>query len=494
MGVSAQARRVLAALAVGLTLVLAGSTSPLPRSDANDAATETPTPSPSEPPASFTDVQARPSAPRTAAPRALAPAVRVAAAQGSPRQVAASRVSQSRVPTVLLSAYRAAAGSAPAACHLQVSLLAAIGEVESGSLVGRPLDAQHRTSIFGPVLDGHGFAAIPDTDNGRWDGDTTWDRAMGPMQFVPSTWRTFGVDGDGDGVADPQDVEDASASAATYLCYGGRDLSQPAVLRSAILSYNHSVAYEQLVMIYQQRFADLGLDRGMTVTGWPSSAQAVATSPVAGLDLGSTEPAVARSTGHGRPTDRPASPASSAPATRPTVAPATTPPATAPSARPGRPGIPRPGIVRPGIVRPGIPGTGSPTTKPASTGSAVPAPTATAAAPTPTGTPTPTEQATPTPTPTVTPTPTEQATPTPTPTETPTPTLSPTPSPTAGPTASPTPTPCAPVDPTTAPAPTVVDPTCPPCDPTAPVGGSSDTPTVACTPQAATDPSSSSAP
>jgi membrane-bound lytic murein transglycosylase B len=50
---------------------------------------------------------------------------------------------------------------------------------------------------------------------------------MGPMQFIPGTWRLFGVDGDGDGVADPQDVEDASAATAAYLCYGGRDLSHP---------------------------------------------------------------------------------------------------------------------------------------------------------------------------------------------------------------------------------------------------------------------------
>ena len=83
---------------------------------------------------------------------------------------------------------------------------------------------------------------MADTDGGRLDGDTTWDRAVGPMQFLPSTWRTFGVDGDGDGVADPQDVEDASASTAAYLCYGGRDLPAGG-LRTAILSYNHSAAY-----------------------------------------------------------------------------------------------------------------------------------------------------------------------------------------------------------------------------------------------------------
>ncbi len=89
------------------------------------------------------------------------------------------------IADVLLDAYRSAAAAPPPRCRLPVSLLAAIGQVESGSLVGRPLDAQHRTSVLGPVLDGSGFAAIPDTDQGRWDGDTRWDRAVGPDAVHP---------------------------------------------------------------------------------------------------------------------------------------------------------------------------------------------------------------------------------------------------------------------------------------------------------------------
>lgn len=149
------------------------------------------------------------------------------------------------VSGVLWAAYGQAARRVPSSCHLEPSLLAAIGEVESGSLVGRHLDADHNVvpPVLGPRLTGAGVAAIRDTDDGRWDGDRTWDRAVGPMQFIPGTWRVWGSDGNGDGVADPQNVEDAVYSSARYLCAGGRDLSRAADLRRAILSYNHSLSY-----------------------------------------------------------------------------------------------------------------------------------------------------------------------------------------------------------------------------------------------------------
>jgi len=161
------------------------------------------------------------------------------------------------VPEVLLAAYRQAVAGSPPACDLPVSLLAAIGQVESGSLAGRSIDAAHRAvpPVLGPVLDGAGTAAIRDTDGGRLDGNSRWDRAVGPMQFIPGTWAMFGIDGDGDGRADPQNVYDATASAAGYLCAGGRDLALTSGLRSAILSYNHSTAYLATVLHWQQRFS-----------------------------------------------------------------------------------------------------------------------------------------------------------------------------------------------------------------------------------------------
>ena len=146
---------------------------------------------------------------------------------------------------LLWSAYVSAAESAPASCHIPVTLIAAIGEVESSSLRGRTLDARHDVvpRVIGPALSGGGFAAIRDTDGGRLDGDTVWDHAVGPMQFIPSSWRALGVDGNGDGVADPQNIEDATHTTALYLCSGGKDLTRAADVARAVLSYNHSQRY-----------------------------------------------------------------------------------------------------------------------------------------------------------------------------------------------------------------------------------------------------------
>lgn len=162
---------------------------------------------------------------------------------------------------VLVAAYRSAVAASPTSCNLPVSLLAAIGQIESGSAGGRQIGADHvvRPGIFGPLLDGGPFATIPDSDHGRIDGNSTWDRAVGPMQFIPSTWARSGVDGDGDGRADPQNVYDAAWSAAGYLCNYGRDLSVPAELRAAIYAYNQSDAYVLAVLEWMRYFDGKGL-------------------------------------------------------------------------------------------------------------------------------------------------------------------------------------------------------------------------------------------
>jgi hypothetical protein len=151
---------------------------------------------------------------------------------------------------VLGAAYARAAEALSEKCHLSFPLLLAIGEVEASSLRGRRLDSGNNVvpPVIGPALSGGRFAAIRDSDNGRLDGDAVWDRAVGPMQFIPGTWRLWGADGNGDGVADPQNVDDAALAAGRYLCAGGRDLSRPADLEEAILSYNHSSRYLRSVL------------------------------------------------------------------------------------------------------------------------------------------------------------------------------------------------------------------------------------------------------
>ena len=154
------------------------------------------------------------------------------------------------VSVILMAAYQKAVTAAPASCHLPLGLLAAIGQVESGSLAGRTLTASHRAvpPVIGPALNGAGVAAIPDSDGGALDADTGWDHAVGPMQFLPGSWRTWGRDADGDGIADPQDVEDAAAAAMALLCAAGGDLAESGGLRRAILAYNQSSAYLQSVL------------------------------------------------------------------------------------------------------------------------------------------------------------------------------------------------------------------------------------------------------
>jgi hypothetical protein len=70
--------------------------------------------------------------------------------------------------------------------------------------------------------------------------------AMGPMQFMPETFKTYGVDGDGDGVANILDQADAVYSAARYLCAAGG--GQPDTLYQAIYAYNHADWYVREVL------------------------------------------------------------------------------------------------------------------------------------------------------------------------------------------------------------------------------------------------------
>ncbi|MEV4491414.1 lytic murein transglycosylase [Micromonospora coxensis] len=128
-------------------------------------------------------------------------------------------------------------------CQLSWTTLAAIGYVESrhGQANGARLGSTGRAEpeIIGDPLDGNGGRMlIRDTDRGLFDRDTTYDRAIGPMQFIPTTWQEIGADADSDGRKDPHDLDDAALAAGKYLCKGGRNMTVPGDWWGAILSYN----------------------------------------------------------------------------------------------------------------------------------------------------------------------------------------------------------------------------------------------------------------
>jgi membrane-bound lytic murein transglycosylase B len=145
--------------------------------------------------------------------------------KGTP-ELASSAYSELDIPDTALAAYQRAAvvmEQVDESCGLSWTLLAAIGRVESdhGRYAGSQLltDGTSSPEIRGVPLDGRGpVAKIRDTDGGRLDRDTLWDRAVGPMQFLPSTWSVVGVDADSDGVRSPHDIDDAALATGVFLC------------------------------------------------------------------------------------------------------------------------------------------------------------------------------------------------------------------------------------------------------------------------------------
>ncbi|GAB2725301.1 hypothetical protein GCM10027089_56590 [Nocardia thraciensis] len=139
-------------------------------------------------------------------------------------------------------------------CHMPWSVLAGIGQVESHHAYGKadakgyPLDP-----IYGPVLDGSlgGNQVVHATDGELDGGMSSYTRAVGPMQFLPETWRKYAADGDSDGISDPQDLFDAALTAGKYLCSGNLDMNDLSQRSRAIMRYNNSMAYVANVMAWE---------------------------------------------------------------------------------------------------------------------------------------------------------------------------------------------------------------------------------------------------
>jgi hypothetical protein len=97
------------------------------------------------------------------------------------------------------------------------------------------------------------------------------------MQFIPSTWARWGADANGDGVADPFNVNDAALAAARYLCAAGGDLRTTAGRTAAVLTYNYSNEYVARVLALAAAYR-----AGVPVDGIPVHGRTTGALPPAG--------------------------------------------------------------------------------------------------------------------------------------------------------------------------------------------------------------------
>lgn len=293
------------------------------------------------------------------------------------------RLDANGIPAAALAAYQRAAGvldGIKPGCGIDWALLGAIGRVESNHAQygGNVLDGKGiaRPGIIGIPLNGsNGTARITDTDGGALDHDPVYDRAVGPMQFIPSSWRVAGRDADGDGVANPQSLTDAVTGAGVLLCSGGTDLRKPGAAYSAVLRYNQSDAYVRTVLSIADAYR-----RGVTVVPMsalpaarPAAGTGTATPDGSGFAYAGSPTPQSTASPSADPTPRSSakpspSPSSSKPA--PTTAPAPKPkPNPAPAPSTGVPGLPvplpplpsLPSVPLPPVPVPSVPGLPSPT-------------------------------------------------------------------------------------------------------------------------------------
>jgi len=162
----------------------------------------------------------------------------------------ASTAAATGIPERALAAYAGVASRKSVempGCGLSWNTLAAIGATESGH--GRhngssvEADGTVAPPIYGIALVGGATDTIADSDDGAIDGDADWDRAVGPMQLIPQTWRNWHVDANGDGVEDPQNIDDATMASANYLCRASGDMATERGWSLGITAYNSDPAY-----------------------------------------------------------------------------------------------------------------------------------------------------------------------------------------------------------------------------------------------------------
>ena len=185
------------------------------------------------------------------------------------------------LPAIAYIAYRDAAARANGAdpsCKLPAAVLAGVGRMSSGH--GRNQgSAPNHGGVVDPPLRGLRGGRLADTDKGEIDGDTGADRAVGPMQLTPATWAASAVDGDDDGATNPDDLFDATATAASVLCAGDGTLDTAVALDRAV---------DRLIAEPQQTAVSLGVARRYARTDGLDLGQ-VPPDPRAGLSDGSPQ-------------------------------------------------------------------------------------------------------------------------------------------------------------------------------------------------------------
>jgi cell wall-associated NlpC family hydrolase len=152
----------------------------------------------------------------------LLPVLVIGAATGGLQVANPSQAATTSIPAEYLALYE----QAGIAFGLPWELLAGIGRVECD----------------------HGQSPLPSCTK---EGVTNSAGAGGPMQFLASTWQTYGLDADGDGTADRWDPIDAIFSAANYLRASGAPSNIPA----AVYAYNHSEAYVAQVLAWAELYS-----------------------------------------------------------------------------------------------------------------------------------------------------------------------------------------------------------------------------------------------
>ena len=116
------------------------------------------------------------------------------------------------------------------------------------------LSLYHRAATTCPGLSWTVLAAIGQVESGHGRNPSMSSAgALGPMQFLPSTFATYAVDGDGDGRLDIMDPADAIFTAAAYLCANGAGRG-PSALPTAIWHYNHADWYVQMVLTLAKQY------------------------------------------------------------------------------------------------------------------------------------------------------------------------------------------------------------------------------------------------